>query len=88
LALVFVPFIALFGVLSFVGNGEGRSDDSGGGSHSSGGKHETCEAATRCCNKIAAASGCKQFKTMSESACRTALEAERKTAAKLKKVCE
>ena len=64
-------------------------EGSGGGSHSSASKHETCEGGRALLHsKIAAASGCKQFKTMSESACRTALEGERKAAAKLKKVCE
>ncbi len=86
-ALVFLPFIALFGVLSLVG-GTSHSAEEGGGSRASSTKHEVCEAAARCCNKIAPPGGCKSFKTMSESACRSALEGERKAAAKLRKVCE
>jgi hypothetical protein len=86
-ALVFVPFIALFAVLSFVGEGD-DSEKSHGGSHSLPAGHDVCEAEARCCNKIGPPGGCKSFKTMPSSACQTALESERRVAGRLKKVCE
>jgi hypothetical protein len=86
-ALAFLPFIALFGVLSFV-DGDHDSESEHGGSHPAPASREAWEAASRCCKQLGPPGGCKSFKTMPESACRTALEGERRAAAKLKKVCE
>ena len=84
-ALFFLPVIAMFFILGEVTGG--HEAKKGSASHAST-AHEWCAAATRCCNKISPPAACRSFKTMSETACKSALEGERKAAAKLKRVCE
>jgi hypothetical protein len=85
--LFFVPVIAVLGILALVG-GSGEAAHKSSKAAAPAKSHELCEAAARCCLKVSPGASCNSYKTMPEQSCRSVLDAERKIAVKMKKVCE